>query len=203
MPPEENKAQDNLQQDTAPEEPAVVETPILVEKPVEPVAEETSVDIAPEPAPEPIQKPLESDKTEVIDKSVGVVPVFKDNNEEDLFLIVLHKAGHWAFPKGHPKTGESILDTAKRELYEETGIKNVKIENGKEFSEQYFFDEDNQTYKKTVQYFVGFTPDKETNTPDEFKQEIKQTKWLNYTEAVKTLTFKESRKLLDEVKKYI
>ena len=118
-------------------------------------------------------------------------------------MVVLHKAGHWAFPKGHSKAGESILDTAKRELYEETGINNIKIENGKEFLEQYFFDEDNQTHKKTVRYFIGFTPDKETNTPDEFKQEIKQTKWLNYIEASKTLTFKKSKKILEEVKEYL
>lgn len=33
-----------------------------------------------------------------------------------------HGQGEWAFPGGHPGSGEFVLDTARREAYEETGL---------------------------------------------------------------------------------
>ncbi|KKP69343.1 hypothetical protein A2X44_04290 [candidate division CPR3 bacterium GWF2_35_18] len=37
-------------------------------------------------------------------------------------------AGQWAFPGGHLEVGESTLDCAKRELFEETGVKANEID---------------------------------------------------------------------------
>ena len=34
---------------------------------------------------------------------------------------------HWQFPQGGIEEGEDIVKAAKRELWEETGIKNVKF----------------------------------------------------------------------------
>jgi len=43
---------------------------------------------------------------------------------EDKRLILVSKDGKkWQFPGGHPKLGESTIDTCKRELFEETGLK--------------------------------------------------------------------------------
>ena len=51
--------------------------------------------------------------------------VFKD----DHVLLVAKKheplAGQWGFPGGKINSGETILTAAKRECFEETGIKNV------------------------------------------------------------------------------
>lgn len=42
----------------------------------------------------------------------------------------LSKAGFgtWGLPGGHPEPGEQLIEGAKRELYEETGIKAIKLE---------------------------------------------------------------------------
>ena len=37
------------------------------------------------------------------------------------------KQGHWDFPKGHVEDGETELQTALRELAEETGITDVEV----------------------------------------------------------------------------
>lgn len=41
-----------------------------------------------------------------------------------------HGAGTWAFPGGHLEFGETIEQTAKRELLEETGIRIEKVDLG-------------------------------------------------------------------------
>lgn len=60
------------------------------------------------------------------DKSIGVIPFHKDTTGALYFCVVHHSGGHWGFPKGHTKEGEEELETALRELREETGINEVK-----------------------------------------------------------------------------
>lgn len=45
---------------------------------------------------------------------------------KNLILLVKETSGFWSFPKGKVKKKESLLETAKREVVEETGLKNFK-----------------------------------------------------------------------------
>ena len=137
------------------------------------------------------------------DQSIGIVPIFKDSAGENLFLVVLHKAGHWAFPKGHKKAGENDSDTATRELYEESGIRYVKLENHKEFLEYYSFEKNGKKYDKKVKYFIGFVKDTNIDQPEEFKKEIPETRFVNYEEALELMTYDESKNLLKKVRDYL
>ncbi len=42
-------------------------------------------------------------------------------------ILVVDQGGSWSLPKGHIENGEKILDAAKREIYEETGISDLKL----------------------------------------------------------------------------
>jgi len=44
------------------------------------------------------------------------------NNEGEVLLVRGRLSKKWSFPKGHCKKGETDLETAERELYEETGL---------------------------------------------------------------------------------
>ena len=37
-------------------------------------------------------------------------------------MVKGRRSGKWSFPKGHLESGESSLECARRELYEETGL---------------------------------------------------------------------------------
>lgn len=137
------------------------------------------------------------------DKSIGIVPVFKDNTETFFFLSVLHNEGHWSFPKGHKEPGEDEISTVKRELYEETGIKNIEIDTEKYFLEQYSFEKNRTRYDKEVKYFLGFVFDKGGQTPERFREEIREIKWVTYEDTMELLTFPEARELLKEVFDYL
>ena len=48
-------------------------------------------------------------------------------NKKKEVAIVNQNHDSWSLPKGHIDTGESNLQTAKREIYEETGIVDLKL----------------------------------------------------------------------------
>ncbi len=139
----------------------------------------------------------------ITEKSFGVVPIFKDLKSNFYFCLVRQSEQYWGFPKGHGNEGENGLDTARRELMEETGIKDVDLLMDKSFIENYVFEKEGATHCKTVEYYIGFTYDIETNTQENFQEEILEIKWLTHNEANSLITFPEARVILNEVIEYL
>lgn len=59
-----------------------------------------------------------------LEKSCGAI-VMKDSK----ILLIKQYAGHWSFPKGHVENDETEIETAIREIKEETNI-DVEIDDG-------------------------------------------------------------------------
>ena len=55
-------------------------------------------------------------------KSCGVIP-FRRVGQEPEFLLLLQTNRCWSFPKGHMDPGETEIQTALRELFEETALR--------------------------------------------------------------------------------
>lgn len=58
----------------------------------------------------------------MIKKSVSAGGVVLNKN---LVLVVSQHGSSWSLPKGHIEKDESPLDTAKREIFEESGVKDL------------------------------------------------------------------------------
>ncbi|MDF2700149.1 MAG: MutT [Haloplasmataceae bacterium] len=130
------------------------------------------------------------------EKSCGAV-VYKKENNEYLFLIIKSKAfDFYGFPKGHVEHNETEVETALREVLEETNIKITIIKNFKEIIEY----SPAKDTKKIVIYFLG-----EALNHDVFIQieEISESIWLNYSDAYKTLTYDNEKKLLKSAYNYL
>ena len=56
------------------------------------------------------------------EKSCGAIVLSPDNTNRKVLLIKHENGGHWAFPKGHVEEGETEVETALREIKEETGL---------------------------------------------------------------------------------
>lgn len=71
---------------------------------------------------------------------------------EDKTLLVVTKCGNYSFPKGKRNSGETDLETAWRELGEETGLtaENVRL------FENCHIDELGPKGHPSVRYFIGY-----------------------------------------------
>ena len=58
--------------------------------------------------------------------SCGIV-VYRIQDNKKLFLLLKYPQGHIDLAKGHIEENETLLECAKRELEEETGIDDVEI----------------------------------------------------------------------------
>lgn len=131
------------------------------------------------------------------EKSCGAVVYNKNESGIIEYLLIKHKnGGHWSFPKGHMEAGETEVETAVREISEETGLK-VKIDQNFRFEMKY---SPKPRILKKVVYFVAETKTREIVCQIE---EVIDSMWVEYESASQKLIHSESIKLLLEAKKYI
>ncbi len=121
------------------------------------------------------------------EKSCGAIII---DNEK--VLVIQQVAGHWGFPKGHVEEGETEVETAKREIKEETNL-DVEINENYRYTEKY---SPAEGIEKEVVYFVAKKIGGEIKVQEE---EVKNVEWLTYQKAVERLTYKNSKQLLEKV----
>ena len=132
-------------------------------------------------------------------KSCGIVPILK-HGKQIKFLLIQHRSGHWSFPKGRMKKGETEVETAKREFQEEVGIKDFEILNSICFTEKYSFIKSGRKYNKKVKYFLAIVKNPEVKLS---KSELEDHKWLRYEKAMDLVTYEGVRKILKKANKLL
>ncbi|KYK27657.1 MAG: hypothetical protein AYK19_06530 [Theionarchaea archaeon DG-70-1] len=116
----------------------------------------------------------------------------------DEFLLLHYEAGHWGFPKGNRERGETKLETAVREIEEETGLKNLKFTDfEKEIT--YFYKKEGKPVYKTVTYFLAQSKDKKVR----ISWEHQGFEWLSYEKALKQLTYQNAKEVLRTAHSYV
>ena len=108
------------------------------------------------------------------ERSCGGV-VLRENDDGCECLLIRQIGGDWGFPKGHIEKGESELETAAREIKEETGI---VAELDPEFKSEIMYHLTPNIVKNVV-YFLGTKP-QGAERPQE--AEIMEVKWAKLEE---------------------
>jgi 8-oxo-dGTP pyrophosphatase MutT (NUDIX family) len=100
-------------------------------------------------------------------------------------------AARWTLPKGTPHAGESLEETAIREVGEETGLR-VRIVEPLP-SIEYRFVLDGARIHKTVHYWLMEPTGGDLADHD---HEFEQVRWVSFDEAPALLTFETERELV-------
>ena len=130
-------------------------------------------------------------------KSCGFI-VYKQVDGENYYLVIKSTNGDVGFPKGHVESGETELQTAIRELKEETNV-DVEIIEGFRKQIEYPLPKRPDVIKQSV-YFLG-----RAVTDDVICQEgeVINAAFVSYDDAMRTLTFEDTRRLLEDAKTYV
>lgn len=144
-------------------------------------------------------------KTKKFRKAVFIV-VYRKQEDSRLEYLILKRKKHWLgweFPKGGINAGEKPIQTAKRECFEESGLKVIKI----------------QAYPQKGSYLypkkLADRPDFKGQTWKLFSAQVKFGKvkfdskehsgflWLDFNKALKKITYANQKKCLKIVNKKI
>lgn len=125
--------------------------------------------------------------------SYGIIPFLKENSHYKV-LLIQHHWGHRSFPKGQMKPQETPLQTAKREVFEETWLSDIEVIPHVYFDHYYSFsDRQGGLVHKRVGFFVG-----EVYSPTIVlqKEELKNYCWQEVDRALEILTFESDKNIL-------
>lgn len=149
-----------------------------------------------------------------LEKSVGAV-VYRRSEQGRLYLLLHYpgegpRGGHWDFPKGHVEKGESEQETMRREVQEETGMRDLTIISGfRNLTSYFYIARSNEReerkrekrcifiYKRVVFYLIE-TKENVVTISDEHLDHL----WLSFGKAREKLTYHNARHVLCNAEKH-
>jgi len=133
-----------------------------------------------------------------IEKSAGAV-VFRREDNKIKYLLIQYTWGHWEFPRGLIEKGETLEETARREIKEEAGVEDIKFIPGFKEWFKFFFRLKGKNVMKIATFLLAETKTKEVRLSFEHKDYA----WLEYDEALEKLTFKNSKEILKKANNFL
>ncbi len=122
-------------------------------------------------------------------------------NESGKVVIVSQNGDSWSLPKGHVESGEALRETAVREIFEETGIKDIRFCRQLGTYSRYRIGKDGQgedtSELKHITLFLFTTPAGEGVRPR--SPEHPQMRWLDSGEVAGYLTHPADRDFFRKV----
>ncbi|NMA80069.1 MAG: NUDIX domain-containing protein [Clostridiales bacterium] len=130
------------------------------------------------------------------EKSCGAIVYRKFHGNTEILLIKHINSGHWSFPKGHVEPGETEVETAQREVMEETGIDILIYPT---FRETVTYYPKRDIFKEVV-YFLAKAKNYDY-VPQE--DEIAEIRWAEIDLAIQLLTYENDKAIVHKSKDHI
>ena len=166
----------------------------------------------PEAIPTDKESPLSKIKSAVFRKRVAIQSIVREptsggivfrytKDKKDIeILLIQDSKGRWTIPKGHIEPGETAKVTARREIEEETGLKNVSILTWLGKIHFKYRRMDKLVLMTTQIYLVQSLDSHEMPTPEKW---MKGIKWFSFTDALDAIEYDDIEKLMLIAKKKI
>lgn len=131
--------------------------------------------------------------------SAGAVLYGHFVNDETKFLLLHYASGHWDFPKGNVEAGETEVETVKREIFEETGITDIRFAKGFVQPIFYSYKRDGGLVRKNVTFYLAQTPTGSVILSNEHQDFL----WADYLSALTTLTYRSAKEILISANEFL
>jgi 8-oxo-dGTP pyrophosphatase MutT (NUDIX family) len=136
----------------------------------------------------------------VEETSAGGLVIQVTGGTAEVALIARHnRAGRleWCLPKGHPEDGETLQETAVREVAEETGIQGRPLRSLG--SVDYWFSADGRRVHKVVHHFLLEAVGGSISVEGDPDREAVDAEWVPLDELENRLSFANERRLARDV----
>ena len=127
------------------------------------------------------------------EKSCGAIVYRRFHGNVEILLIKHINSGHWSFPKGHVEGDETELETARREIKEETGLDVILDQT---FRETVSYSPKRDT-QKVVVYFLALARNYDY-VPQE--EEIAEIRWVDIVRAARMLTYENDKTIVNKAR---
>lgn len=119
---------------------------------------------------------------------------------DDGKILLIHRMGYWDLPKGKQDPGESMKETALREVEEEVGLHQLVLEwkIGKTY---HSFRTNSKRVMKKVNWYAMYTPNPEEIVL-QYSESIDDAAWID-PKSFSRLKLKTYRSVEDIIKKYV
>lgn len=133
----------------------------------------------------------------ITENASGAV-VYRRHDHQIQYLLLKSATSHfWGFPKGHVEGQETDVETAQREIQEETALE-VTLDT--EFSATLDYDMQNGHHKHVILFTAQVPADA---TIRRQAVEISETGWFDYPTAHATLSFANLQAVLKQANDYL
>ena len=134
------------------------------------------------------------------ERSAGAVIYCKHGNKVE-YLILQYRHLRWDFPRGHVERGESDIETAQREIREETRIDIIKFKPGFALEQSWTYEvpDTKRKSKKIVIYFLAEADNKNVT----LQEENLQYKWLPLNDILALPSFPHVQRVIREAHTFI
>jgi len=128
--------------------------------------------------------------------------VYKQDNGIQM-LLILDSYGKWAFPKGHIESGENIMNTALREVSEETGISIRDLKIVKNLGKtDFWFTLNNEKIHKYMHLYL-MEAKKDVMLVPQAEEKINKAKWVSIDKISEEFGYENGKKLLKKAIKHL
>lgn len=109
-------------------------------------------------------------------------------------LMIQDRLGRWTIPKGHVEEGESLEQTALREVAEETGLTHLRL--GEKLDKLHFFyrKEGKLIFMTTYVFLMEALGDSDNIIPED-SEGIVDAKWFDQDKALGLIEYRDTEKL--------
>lgn len=124
--------------------------------------------------------------------------VYRKNDKGELEILLIQDAkDRWTIPKGHIEPGETAVATAKREIGEEAGLKNVEMQGWLGKIHFRYRRIDKLVLMTTQIYLVKALGDTNAIQKEEWMNGIK---WFTFNDALDEIEYEDIAKLMLKAK---